>query len=145
MQHIDLEERIIIWLAFDFFFPDLSGFGITFSAWKDGISRLRRISCRSAAPWCTEPPLGSLPRATAPCSMPVTSRRGNITPRTYQWLPTQVSQRSALWCLSQRNAAGEMFNFFSSSFLSLPFFQNHRIWRACVVVVPIPLFLISQL
>lgn len=93
------------------FFPDLSGFGITFSAWKDGISLLRRISCRSAAPWCTEPPLGSLPRATAPCSMPVTSRRGNITPRTYQWLPTQVSQSSAMWCLSQRNAAGEMLIF----------------------------------
>lgn len=137
MQHIDLEERINIWVAFDF--PDFSGFGIILSAWKDGISLLRRISCRSAAPWCTEPPLGSLPRATAPCSMPVTSRRGNITPRTYQWLPTQVSQSSPMCCLLQRNAAGQMFIFFPlfESFI----YQNIRIRRACSA----PLFLIFRL
>lgn len=108
-------------------FPDLSGFRITFSGWKDGILLLRRISCRSAAPWCTEPPLGSLPRATALCSMPVTSRRGNITPRTYQWLPTQVSQSSTMWCLSQKNAASEMF-ISPPAFCASPF---NRIWRAC--------------
>lgn len=92
MQHIDTKERIIIWAAFDF--PDLSGFRITThsSEWKDGISLLRRTSFQSGAPWCTEPLLGSLPRPTTLCSMPVTSRRGNTTPHTYRWLPTQVSQ-----------------------------------------------------
>lgn len=77
-----------------FSWPTLSGFRITqhSSEWKDEISLLRRTSYQSGAPWCTEPPLGSLPRATALYSMPVTSRRENITPRTYQWLPTQVSR-----------------------------------------------------
>lgn len=94
MQHTDLKEGIIIWVAFDF--PDIPypDFGLLQHSpeWRDGISRLRRTSCRSGAPWCTEPPRGSLPRATALSSTPVTSRRGNITPRTYRWLPTQVSQ-----------------------------------------------------
>lgn len=77
-----------------FSWPAQSGFRITqhSSEWKDGISLLRRTSYQSGAPWCTEPPLGSLPRATALCSTPVTSRRGNTTLRTYQWLPTQVSE-----------------------------------------------------
>lgn len=96
MHHIDLKRRIIIWAAFDF--PELSypDFGLLsiLREWKDGISLLRRTSSQSGAPWCTEPPLGSLPRATALCSTPATSRRGNTTPRTYQWLPTQVSQTS---------------------------------------------------
>lgn len=81
-----------------FSWPALSGIRITrhSSEWKDGISLLRRTSYQSGAPWCTEPPLGSLPRATALYSMPVPSRRGNTTPRTYQWLLTQVSQTSTV-------------------------------------------------
>lgn len=95
-----------------FSWPALSGFRITkhSSEWKDGISLLRRTSYQSGAPWCTEPLLGSLPRATALYSMPVTSRRGNTTPRTYQWLPTQVSETSTgVW--SHRNAATEILLF----------------------------------
>lgn len=93
-----------------FSWPTLSGFRITqhSSEWKDGISLLRRTSYQSGAPWCTEPPLGSLPRATALYSMPVTSRRENITPRTYQWLPTQVSQTYPTLVLSHKNVADEM-------------------------------------
>lgn len=96
-QHIDLSKKgIIIWVAFDFSdlpYPELGLFQHS-SEWKDGISPLRRTSCQSGAPWCTEPPLGSLPRAIALCSMPVTSRRGNTIPLTYRWLLTQVSASS---------------------------------------------------
>lgn len=151
MQHIDLKERIIIWVAFDF--PDLPypDFGLLniLREWKDGTSLLRRTSYQSGAPWCTEPPLGSLPRATALYSMPVTSRRENITPHTYQWLPTQVSQTSA-WVLSHKNVAAEMLlvpiytsvselavvsnallimlRHKTCSFISV----NNRLWPACV-------------
>lgn len=98
-----------------FSWPALSGFRITkhSSEWKDGISLLRRTSFLSGAPWCTEPPLGSLPRATALCSMPATSRRGNTTPHTYQWLPTQVSQTYNV-CVSPTQQYCFSFFFFSS-------------------------------
>lgn len=136
-----------------FSWPAQSGFRITqhSSEWKDGISLLRRTSYQSGAPWCTEPPLGSLPRATALYSMPVTSRRGNTTPRTYQWLPTQVSktiywgfvtevcsnwsvflyhqQLSVSILAVVSNAPLKPLRYKVCAFISM----NNRLWPACVV------------
>lgn len=121
-----------------FSWPALSGFRITkhSSEWKDGISLLRRTSFLSGAPWCTEPPLGSLPRATALCSMPATSRRENTTPHTYQWLPTQVSQTYNVCVSPTQQYCFSFFFFFlillchkaSCAFIS----PNTRRCRACI-------------
>ncbi|MEQ2214801.1 hypothetical protein XENOCAPTIV_020488, partial [Xenoophorus captivus] len=108
MQHIDSEGKGLFYgFASDFHDLPRPDFGLLNipAEWKDGILLLRRTSFRSGAPWCTEPPLGSLPRATAPCSTRVTSHQGSTTRHTYRWLPTQVSRKSTkvLTCFSAPN------------------------------------------
>lgn len=86
---------ICIWLpetfgASGFYF----GFGIYrfFSpGWKAEISLHRTTSWRSGARWFTAPRLGWRQAATAPCSTPLTSSRGNTTHPTSPWVRTQVS------------------------------------------------------